>query len=64
MGRLLKTKLQNVLVLTLFAFTYLMLDRTDFLPRTFPRSFNPPKSAAQITQGDLYGTCAPIEQLQ
>lgn len=39
MGRLLKTKLQNVLVLSFFAFTYLLLDRSDFFPIYFPRSF-------------------------
>jgi len=46
MGRLLKTKLQNVLVVSLFAFIYLVLDRTEFFPRYFPSSFDTPKSAA------------------
>ena len=42
---------------------YLLIDRSDFFIKQFPQSFDPPKSAAQIVKGDLYGTCAPIEQL-
>ena len=43
---------------------YLLMDRSDFFVRVFPESFDPPKSAVHIVQGDLYGTCAPIEQLR
>ena len=52
-----------MLVVALFASIYLAIDRSNLLIKFFPASFDPPKSAAQMTEGDLYGTCAPIEQL-
>ena len=58
---LITNRAQNVLVLCLFSVIYLALDQTKFFPKYFPESFEPPMSAAQITEGDLYGTCAPIE---
>ena len=64
MGKLFKNKLESLIVGTVFMVIYLLIDRTDFMVKTFPASFDPPKSAAQIIKGDLYGTCAPIEQLQ
>ena len=59
-----RSSLLHALAVGLFASVFLVLDRTDFFPKQFPRSFAPLKSAAQITEGDLFGTCAPIEQLQ
>ena len=64
MGRLLKTKLQTVLALSAFTAAYLIIDRTDFFIKTFPKNFDPPHSAANIIEGDVYGTCAPIESLK
>ena len=55
---------QNVLICLLFSSIFLGLDRSNFFQTQFPNSFVVPKSAAQIVSGDLYGTCAPIEQLK
>ena len=64
MFRLLNSAFKNVSFLVLFAGIFLYLDRTNFFQKNFPASFDPPMSAAQMTEGDVYGICAPMEQLQ
>jgi ERO1-like protein alpha len=56
--------LQNVLIIASFAFLYWIADRADFLEQKWPEKFVATRSSVHLTEGDLYGTCAPIEDLR
>ena len=55
---------QNVAIVSCFVFLFMLCQQSTFLEERYPQQFAATHSYARLNEGDLYGTCAPIEQLR
>jgi len=58
---LLDTSTKKLIAMVIFGILYTQLSESDFWEQRFPEFFTVTKSYAQMTSGDVYGICAPIE---